>query len=249
MVDTETQFDEVIVPESSIMPGEYYTKEYKSIFDTVIKNAGIGPINLAKKIYCSRMRFGKNNKKEFGEEIIEENLTGNGFKPVYMEELPLREQIRLLNSSETIGMTCGSLSHNLIFVRKKNKAFIFNKTYRINMHQFMINEIYSGEATFVDAYVSPLPILYGYGPFIVRATREFVRFMNNQRYSIVNNVRKISLSLKIKYYIRYVISYRKFLLKCKPIRESNKMEFEPSFSIIRKNYKEYLTYSKEARHE
>lgn len=244
MINKDTKFDEVLIPEMSIYPGLYYTKEYKKIFDIVVENANISPIKNNKKIYCSRMQFGKNNKKEFGEEILEENLKENGYDPVYMEKMSLTEQIQLLNSAECIAMTCGSLSHNLLFIRNNNNVFIFNKTYRLNLHQFMVNEIANCNAYFIDVYVSPLPILYGYGPFIIRVTKEFENFANDFEINLVNKVKKVSIALRIKYYIIYFISYRKFLIRFKKIQESSESDYELDYKTIRKYYKNYLKNTK-----
>lgn len=239
-INKSTKFDNIIIPEMSIYPGKYYTKEYKKIFDTIIDNVGILPINKNKKIYCSRMSFGKNNKKEFGEEIIEENLKYNGYDVVYMEKLSLKQQISILNESAYVAMTCGLLSHNLLFIRNNNKVLIFNKTYRSNLHQFMVNEIANSENCFIDVFVSPLPILYGYGPFIIRFTDEFKNLCNDLGYKIINNYNKITFNLKVKYYMCYLISYRKFIFGLKKIRETEIEKYEPSYRTIRNYYKKYL---------
>lgn len=240
LINKPTKFDEVIVPEMSIYPGDYYTKEYVEMFDIIVKNADIGEIEKNKKVYCSRMNFGKNNKKEFGEDIIEKNLLDNNFVPVYMEKLTLKEQIQLINNSEIIIMTCGSLSHNLLFSRNKNSIYIFNKTYRLNLHQFLVNEISGGEACFIDAYVSPLPILYGYGPFIIRYTKEFANFMADNDFEATCKISNVPILLRIKYYFIYLISYRKFIFGFKKIQESSSGEYELSFKKIRQNYILYL---------
>ena len=239
-INKPTKFDCVIVPETSIYPGKYYTFEYKNIFDIVVKNANITRVKENKKIYCSRLNYGKNNKKEFGEEIIEENFKKNGYDVVYMEKLSLREQIILLNKSEFIAMTCGSLSHNLLFIRNNVNVFILNKTYRINLHQIIINEIANSINYFIDIYVSPLPILYGYGPFILRPTKEFEKLFKDFNLDLINNKRNISIFLRIKYYIIYIVSYRKFILRLKKIRETPIEKYELNYRTIRKYYKNYL---------
>ncbi len=242
MINEPTKFDEVIIPESAILPGEYYTKEYKRIFDTVVQNAKIEPMIEGKKVYCSRTKLDKASKSEFGEEIIEKNLNDNGYLSVYMEKMTLTEQIRLLNSAECIAMLSGSLSHNLLFVRNQNKTFIFNKTYRVNLHQFLINEISSSKCYFIDIFVSPLPVLYGYGPFIVRATKEFEDFAKDNEVEVKHSKKRVPLLLRMKYYIIYLWRYKRFIIERKKIQETSNKKFEPSFKLIRKYYKEYISH-------
>ncbi|MGC4441231.1 glycosyltransferase family 61 protein, partial [Streptococcus suis] len=71
--------------------------------------------------------------------------------------MSLTEQIRVLNTSSTIVMTSGSLAHNLLFMKDKKDVIILNKTYRVNLHQFLINEMTEARVRFVDIYISPLP--------------------------------------------------------------------------------------------
>ncbi|HGP8621284.1 TPA: glycosyltransferase family 61 protein, partial [Streptococcus pneumoniae] len=63
-------------------------------------------------MYCSRARLDLAKGKEFGENGIEKVFLKNGYTPVYMETMSLKEQIRTLLSATTIVLTSGSLAHN-----------------------------------------------------------------------------------------------------------------------------------------
>ncbi|HEV0084610.1 TPA: glycosyltransferase family 61 protein, partial [Streptococcus pneumoniae] len=180
MINCPTQFSEVIIPESSILPGGYYTKEYKQLFSSVVENIKLDKYDVnAKMIYCSRSKLGIAKSKEFGEDGIEGIFKQNGYTSVYMETMSLEEQIKTLLSAKTIVLTSGSLAHNLLFVNKDIDVFILNKTYRVNLHQFLINEISDATVRFVDIYRSPLPILYGYGPFLMDLTKPLANFLDD----------------------------------------------------------------------
>lgn len=236
LINKPTQFEEVVVPESSILPGAYYTKEYRYIFESVIKGVEFTPKKSDnKKIYCSRAKLAVAKGKEFGEDRIEDIFINNGFKPVFMEKMSLTEQIRVLNTSSTIVMTSGSLAHNLLFMKDKKDVIILNKTYRVNLHQFLINEMTEARVRFVDIYISPLPILYGYGPFLVDITHPFKEFLKDNGITTPLN-RVLTKKDYFKYYLRWISSYKFYLFRINRIKEGDS-KFEKDFSTIRKYYK------------
>lgn len=236
MINCPTQFSEVIIPESSILPGGYYTKEYKQLFSSVVENIKLDKYDVnAKMIYCSRSKLGIAKSKEFGEDGIEGIFKQNGYTSVYMETMSLEEQIKTLLSAKTIVLTSGSLAHNLLFVNKDIDVFILNKTYRVNLHQFLINEISDATVRFVDIYRSPLPILYGYGPFLMDLTKPLANFLDDNEF-VYEKGTVLSKKDYFKYYLKWLWSYRFFLFRLNGIKEGNS-EFEKSFKIIRRYYK------------
>ncbi|WP_024344735.1 glycosyltransferase family 61 protein [Streptococcus equinus] len=234
LVNEVTQFSKVIVPESSILPGKYYTREYKLIFNEIVKKSEC-VFEEEKNIYCSRSKLKVAKGKEFGESKIENIFVNNGFTPVYMEELSLKEQIALLNSSKYIVLTSGSLAHNLLFLKNKAKVIILNKTYRVNLHQFLINDFTDGIVTFVDVYVAPLPVLYGMGPFLFSCTEQFEKFLQNEK---IYWKRETILSRTdfIKYYFKWLWLYKVYLFRVNSITEGDN-EYEKSFREIRTHYR------------
>lgn len=208
MVNEVMRFKEIIVPESSIYPGKYYTKEYKSIFDKIVENSKVTFSN-DKKIYCSRSQFKVANRKEIGEEKIEKVFNENGYQSVFLEKMTLKEQIAAINSAKEIACVSGTLPHNILFSRNNPKLIILNKTYLINSHQFLVNDVVNADVSFVDAHISIKPVLYGLGPFIMTITDNFKAYCkdNNLKCDEAVNYR-IDLKTKMWYYIRYLISYR-----------------------------------------
>lgn len=242
MVNSVTKFDKIIVPESAILPGKYYTPEYSRIFDTIITNADI-KLHNTDNIYCSRAKLKDTIRKEYGcENLIEKTFNDNNYKSVYMEKLSLREQIKTLNSAKNIVLTNGSLAHNLLFVRNNANVIILNKTYRCNTHQFLINEISNAKAIFVDVYISPMPVLYGYGPFIIAMTKEFLNFCQDNNIKISDSefeaAKKVkSNSLLLRYYKNWLWCYKAYLLRGKSIVEGNS-KTEKTYREIRKFYRQ-----------
>lgn len=233
LINKPTKFKRVIVPESSIYPGLYYTKEYRSIFDIVVNNAHVSLIR-RNSIYCSRSMLGKNN--EDGEDTVEEVFIHNGYNPVYMEAMSLEEQIKVLNSAEKIAMINGSLAHNLLFVRNGADVFIINKTYLVNLHQFLINEITDARPQFVDAYCSPLPVIYGAGPFIIIRSKPFLKFCEDHNMKCDDELlNRVSLHRLIKYYQKWIRQYKWHLVRRQGVKNSPDGKYDKSFYEIR-NY-------------
>ncbi len=236
MINQPTRFKKVIIPEWSLYPGKYYTLEYVNMIEKIVEKVPHSSTGI-KKVYCSRSKL--NSNKEKGEDVIERILNKNGFVSVHMEALSLVEQIQLLNSVESIAMFSGSLAHNLLFIRKNCQAFIINKTYRLNIHQFIINQISEASAIFIDAYCSPLKVLYGYGPFLIKTTPEFLRFCDEYgiKYDKNDNNDMISKKELLLYYCRWIWIYKKFLIVNKPIIETQNAKLEKSGKEVRKYFK------------
>lgn len=234
LINQVTKFSKVIIPESSIFPGAYYTQEYKNIFNLVVENSGCH-FNGNHRIYCSRSKLQNAKWKEFGEDNIESIFTSNGFEPVYMEQHSLSEQINILNSSKEIVLTSGSLAHNLLFLKKKVKVTILNKTYRVNLHQFLINDMSDGMITFVDMYVSPMPILYGLGPFMVTTTKPLKNFLKDNELKLYGDLNLSKLDY-FRYYLKWLKLYKAYIFRINSIKEGNN-KFEKDFYTIRKYFK------------
>ncbi|MBQ7543502.1 MAG: glycosyltransferase family 61 protein [Synergistaceae bacterium] len=209
-VDKVTRFREVIVPELSVFPGKYFTREWRELFDRIIENSG-ARITSEKKIYCSRSRLP--DHKEDGESYIEKVFTDNGYVPVYMERMTVREQIQALNSASEIAMVNGTLAHNLLLVAGSPKVTIINKTYAMNFFQPLVNQAsHASEIYYVDAYVSPLPVSFGAGPFIMRLTPEFMRYCKDKGMRLEDGLvregtQKLNVRTRVLYYLRWLRKY------------------------------------------
>ena len=227
-INKVTQFKEVIVPEASLYPGKYFTKEYKMIFDRIIENVNIGQIDLKSNIYCSRSQLKKAKRTEIGEEELEKIFNQNGFESVYMEKMTVREQIKVINNAKTIVAISGTIPHNLLFARNAPHVIILNKTYKLNLHQFIINQISNAKVDFIDTNISPMPIQYGKGPFIMKVTDNLKQFCVQNNLKLYCEVDyRVTVQEKIWYYYKYLIANRGRIVKDKEI----------SFKEIRSIYK------------
>ncbi|MBQ3457166.1 MAG: DUF563 domain-containing protein, partial [Synergistaceae bacterium] len=186
-----------------------FTQEYKDMFDIVVANSGAS-LTGDNKIYCSRAHFRNAQLWEDGEKYIEQVFSENGYTSVYMEEMTLSEQIAALNSSREIAMMLGTLAHNLLFLRNEAaEVTIINKYCGGNGHQLLINQLSGASVTYVDAYVAPMPVGIGFGPYILRITEQFRNYCRDKGLKISDALEKSSsvklkLGTKIWYYAKWI---------------------------------------------
>lgn len=222
IINQPTKFKKIIIPESSIYPGKYYTKEYQDIFQRVIQSCPIEKTNIT-KLYFSRKNFSRASKKEAGESAIEEFFNQNGFTSISPEKYSLKSQINYIRNAKEIVAISGTLPHNIMFAKKNTKFMILNKTYSINYHQFLLNEASMCDTTFIDVHKSLLPILYGLGPFIIKITPNLYQFAKDHRMKLPK-VEENSQYLRENfiYFYHYLITYRGRVIK-DPLIQAKKL--------------------------
>ena len=226
LINKPTKFKKVVVPECSIYPGKYYTKEYKEILKKVSDNVSTAN-NIPPKIYLSRSNFKKARKKEIGEKEIEKFFNKNGFYSISPEKLTLTEQIQFYRDSKELACFNGTLSHNIMFANDKKNIIIINKTYKLNKHQALINQAKKANVIYLDLHISLFPIAYGKGPFILTINDNLKRFAYDRNYDL-----KFSMILylknickKIWYIIRYLKTYKLKIYDDKNINSKELLKF------------------------
>lgn len=180
IVNESTSFDNVIVPNVAICPGEYITSIYKKIFDIVVVHAMYETTNLnpIEKIYFSRAHL--RDKKDMGENTIETCFADCGFTVLYPEEMSLTEQIFYWQTSIAIACIGGTIPHNCVFARKDTKLLILNKMSNLYGYQFTMDLVQGCVPIYIDAYYEPFsryPISVSRGPFWISKTDSLVQFI------------------------------------------------------------------------
>lgn len=196
-----TTFRNVIVPEPAFEVDNYFTKEYKEIFEYAKKDI---PEAKYSKIYFSRKVFNsEKNEYEFGEEYIEKFFEKNGYRVFYPEKLSVKEQISLMKGCKEFASVAGTLPHNLLFAQDNTKAVVINKTYQYNEFQPLINECRSIDFTPVDAYISLFPVYRKDGPFLLLINENVLNFAKDNNMKKPDK-RKFPEKLLKKYFDSYL---------------------------------------------
>lgn len=184
-ISKPTRFKKVIIPEFSCRPCIWYTKEYVSIFDCIIKKVqketGDFPIKSApEKVYFSRQNFGKAKSSEFGENFIEKWMKVNGYNVVSPECLTLRDQVILWNSAKQIACINGSIPINIAFSKNSElELTVLNKTSLLHKNLYLYLIMRPCKIQFLDAYYEPFrkyPKSLGEGPFLLCINHDIKRF-------------------------------------------------------------------------
>ena len=166
IIDTPTQFKQVIVPEYSSILEYTYSKEFLLPFDYI--NEKIQPANYD-KVYFSKRQMTW-NKNTIGEDKIEKIFKKLGFKIFYPEKLSLKEQVSLIKGAKYLAGLSGSACHNAIYAKHNLKTIILNRYNSPNSAQLLIDKARHLDAAYVDVGINILPVTCGDGPFIVDVT-------------------------------------------------------------------------------
>ena len=174
------KFDKVIVPDTSIVTSEHgrlYCSAYSTVLDRVRARVSAIDRNPAyDKIYFTRSSFPE--KKESGEERIEDYFRRAGFSIISPEQYPLETQFQMIRSCSCFATTEGSVAHISLFCRPGTKVIIINKANYLNGHQVMINELAGLDVTYIQAHHSSVADKEHpwWGPFFLYPTRYLRRF-------------------------------------------------------------------------
>ena len=206
VINKPTRFSKIIVPEQSIYPGKWYTKEYVDTFDS-IRDKVEKQSQYEKNIYLSRTKLKFGRYKEIGEKRIERFFRRNGYCIVYPEKLSLIEQIAVFKSAKELACVSGTLPHNMLFSENGSKLTIIHKTYRLNKHQFLINQMRKLSVTNIDAHLSLFPVLYGAGPFVLFETENLRKFAIDRNYSWSKGIGITNKIRKAVYICWYIVKY------------------------------------------
>lgn len=213
LVKEPTVFDSLIIPEMSLVPYGTQGEEprwHKEYLDTVYKItdsvlAENEDKEYPQKVYFSRGKFSKNQKSDFGEELIAEMMRANGYYVVYPEEHSLEEQILYVNKCKEFASVGGSCAHNVIFSKTAPKMTLFSRMNGYQWHQWMLDEMAGVEPiTYVDSYSEP------YKPFFkttISGPYLFWPNKNVKKYALDRNftVPKFSVAQKISIRARYTV--------------------------------------------
>jgi len=180
-ITVPTRFRNVIVPEFSCKSCEWYSDEYRSIFDSMIETVeaeGYVPNNLPslEKVYFTRLAFGKAIASEIGEKNIAKWMGSNGFSLIAPEKLSLRDQIYVWNHASHIVCLDGSIPISTAFSKNPDLILtILHKTHLEHLNVELYLLMRPSKVTFVDAYWEPFhkyPKNIGAGPFLFDITKD-----------------------------------------------------------------------------
>lgn len=189
-VTSPTCFNKVIIPEYSRTEA-YCNEKYLTLFEyisnKVLENTSLENKNkfTGKSLYLSRSKFSDANKKEIGENQIEDCFNNAGFESISPESLTLPEQILMWNLASKIACINGTLPLNFLFGSNALHLIVLNKTNLTHKNLDDVLKIKNhSNVKFIDVYepyFSWASKNIGDGPFVLKVTsplREYLDIRN-----------------------------------------------------------------------
>lgn len=243
VVSYGSKYKEIIVPEDCFTVTHQYYKEYKDIIDEIRNKIPIRE-NSYQKVYFSRSKL--KNGRDFGEGVIENLFVQLGYKIIYPETLPLKEQLEILRNCKCFAATEGSVSHVAMFCSDGVKCTIVRKTVSLNGYQFSVNMLRNLDVTYLDAHASLFRIFDGsYGPFLMYVNENVVSFAKDhglegfkvnlpRNLLLIYLVRVLYLSVRFRIKPLLVIDFDFYLNRIKKDCASGSMATKLICSILKR---------------
>lgn len=202
LITKPTRFSKVVVPRVSFN-GSTYTERFLLPF---IKASESIPPSQHEKVYLTRRKYTKmRSMVMWGEKELEKEFVSNGFMPISMETLSLREQISVMKGARVVAGINGTAMHNVLFGSNIKEVILLNRSHAVDL-QYVINDAIQAKCYLCEAYVSILPspgAAHFGGPFYVGMTpwvRQFFR-----EYGLTACTGEINMKKYLRGYLR---SYR-----------------------------------------
>lgn len=208
IVEEITQYREIIIPELSLQRPYFFTKEYREIIEVIRKQAD-DSMKRFDKVYFTRTKMRKAKNTELNEKNLVRLYKANGYAILAPEKLTFRQQLSIFANCRKIVALSGTIPHNIIFAREDADWVIINKTVRINVTQFILNEVSSVNTKYVDAYLQLFPVSPGAGPFWIDVTSEMERYAQDEQLFIPKIVKSSRKGILFRTYdfCKYCILY------------------------------------------
>lgn len=177
MINKPTKFSHITIPEESVHSWFNYTKEYLWTYNEITKNVNNKCNKQAyEKVYLSHKRW-QAGCECINENIYEDFFENQGYKVIEPEELPLEEQIFIVNNAKEIATTIGSLSHFALFCKPKTKFVMLTREPDSTIWaQCLVNQASKVDWYIVNANNNYLYANRRYGPVNFSFTDEFMEF-------------------------------------------------------------------------
>lgn len=84
----------------------------------------------------------------------------------------------------------GTIPHNLLFSSNETEFLILNRTYRINVNQFPINELIGAKVIYIDCHYSFFPNSADIGPYLLGVNQHLLDSCTDNKREIPQGIQK-----------------------------------------------------------
>jgi capsular polysaccharide biosynthesis protein len=138
---TATLIEQLTVPSAALWLKRGFARSVREPFhragDELVRQSDEMPT--APRVYLSRSRLGPSSRVASNEDEIEQVVRRRGFVVVHPQELPLRQQVRLVRDAEVIAGCDGSALHLAGFARPGTTLVAFDS--RMVPNQLIIDQV------------------------------------------------------------------------------------------------------------
>ena len=157
ILNETTRFKKVVVPSQGFNIPVYSSTDFGKTFD-VMADAVKDIPDVAEKIYVSRGAL--KSRRTFGEVVVQKIFEKNGFKIIYPETLPLKQQISYARNCKVLAGIAGTALHLALFMRSGGTVIQIkrNRLPKCNADvQYLIDSTKELDTVFVSGSVEEKP--------------------------------------------------------------------------------------------
>lgn len=185
ILDRTTKFRNVYIPDYCFDMDCCYSRKFRNIFKKMAESVACKK-QTYEKIYVSRTRLPM-NRRTYNEIVIENIFQKNGYKVIYPETLPLKQQIFLISNCKCLAGLGGTALHLALFM-KPGGTVIQLKRNSINKDnadvQYVINRANELNSVFVWASIEKVKTEhYSNVPQIVGVTDYMKCFLDDNNFA------------------------------------------------------------------
>ena len=237
-----TKFAKVFVPIQAMNGHLYILPIMNKVFDNISSNMSKANYENYDKIYLSRSRM--NDGRTFGENSVENIFAKNGYKIIYPETLPLKQQIFLAKNCKEMAGTAGTALHLALFMKRGGRVIQIkrNSTISDNINtQKLICDLRGLDLVWIYGTVETVATdHFTQFPQIIGITKYLTDFFDDNHFVYADKDITPD-TVAIKKYLRQIRIYRAHKIYAKVM--NTPIKFISLFGISkhgRKNIREYL---------
>ena len=182
IINRPIRYKTVILPESGMVYDEYYTTEFKKMYE-YINRKGLEQYEGPKyeKVFFSKRKQVISVESNINEKFVDKYFVKNGYKLFYPERLSLIDTIGIMQNARFFCALSSSLAHNQLFGHSRQTMISIEKQAFFNPYQIFVANITDCECVFIDACRCVFTVGAS-GPFIF----DYTKFLD--QYAIDNNL-------------------------------------------------------------
>lgn len=207
IINRPTKYAEVVIPEEGLVYNEYYTEEFKKMYEYINQKA-LSQYNGPKydKVFFSKRKCEISIISNLNEKFVDKFFEKNGYKIFYPERLTLIETIGIMQNAKYFCALSSSLAHNQLFGHENQTMISIEKQAFYNPYQIFVANITGCECVFIDACRSVFTVGAA-GPFIFDYTDYLDKYVKDNNMIPGKPMSEFKFKRIFKKYLAYYFNF------------------------------------------